>query len=326
MKRVTLATLLAACLGSSALLAVTAPAADISIPAPARGHTPYSRTPDDYPSNPDATYDDTVPRGRIEEHTWNDSKIFPGTTRKFWIYVPAQYTPDRPAAVMVFQDGGNTYLPANRPYHVPAVFDHLIARREMPVTIAVLINPGQRAPNAEDKTGAPPNPNLPLNRRFEYDSLTDAYARFLLEEILPFVGARYRLTDRPDERAICGNSSGGICAFTVAWQRPDAFRKVVSHVGSFVNLRGGHVYPELVRTTPPKPLRVFLQSGVNDLENEFGQWFPANLAMAAALEARSYDLKTVWGDGGHNARHGGSMFSATLRWLWRDHPEVSPAR
>jgi enterochelin esterase-like enzyme len=303
------------------LLTLSVSAASVTIPAPARGMAPYTRTPDDYPPNPDATYRDGVPRGRIEEHDWNDSRIFPGTTRKFWIYIPAQYTPDRPAAVMVFQDGQDALKP-ERFLHVPAVFDNLIARGEMPVTIAILINPGHRPPNAEDAIGAPPNPNLPRNRRFEYDRLTDDYARFLLEEILPFIGARYPLTADPEERAICGNSSGGICAFTVAWQRPDAFRKVVSHVGSFVNLRGGHVYPDLVRTSPAQPLRIFLQSGLNDLENEFGRWFPANLALAAALEDKGYDLRTVWGDGSHNPRHAGSLFSDTLRWLWRDHPSV----
>ncbi len=310
-----------AALGLSGLLVLSVPASTVTIPAPARGTTPYSRTPDDYPPNPDATYRDGVPRGRIEEHDWNNSQIFPGTTRKFWIYVPAQYRPDHPAAVMVFQDGQGALNP-ERFLHVPAVFDNLIARGEMPVTIAILINPGQRPPNDEDKIGAPPNINLPLNRRYEYDRLTDDYSRFLIEEILPFVGSRYRLTDNAEERAICGNSSGGICAFTVAWQRPDAFRKVVSHVGSFVNLRGGHVYPDLVRASPAKPLRIFLQSGVNDLENEFGRWFPANLAMASALETKGYDLRTVWGDGGHNPRHAGSIFSDTLRWLWRDHPDV----
>jgi enterochelin esterase-like enzyme len=297
----------------------------ISIPAPIRSTVPYLRTPGEYPANPDASYHEGVPRGRIEEHAWNDSKLFPGTTRKFWVYVPAQYDPSAPAAVMVFQDGGGTYLRPDRFFHVPAVFDNLIARGEMPVTIAILIDPGQRPPNSEDGIGAPPNPNLPLNRRFEYDSLTDTYARFLIEEILPEVAKHYHLTDNPDERAICGNSSGGICAFTVAWQRPDAFRKVVSHVGSFVNLRGGHVYPDLVRAAPRKPLRVFLESGVNDLENEYGQWWPANKAMAAALADQGYDLKTVWGDGGHNPRHGGSIFSDTLRWLWRDHPRVRAA-
>jgi enterochelin esterase-like enzyme len=155
------------------------------------------------------------------------------------------------------------------------------------------------------------------NRSFEYDTLSDQYARFLLEEILPEVGERWRLTADPDQRAICGASSGGICAFTVAWQRPDAFRKVMSHIGSFADIRGGHNYPSLIRKEAVRPLRVFLQDGEADLDIEFGNWWLANLQMVSALKFRGYDHMFVGGTGGHDGEHGGAILPDSLRWLWR---------
>jgi len=177
------------------------------------------------------------------------------------------------------------------------------------VTVGVFINPGQ-----------------PNNRSFEYDTLSDQYARFLLEEILPEVGKKHKLTDDPECRAICGISSGGICAFTVAWQRPDAFRKVLSHVGSFANIRGGHVYPSLIRSTPKKPIRVFLQDGDKDLDNAWGNWWLANLEMEAALKFKHYDTKFVGGTGGHSGKHGGAILPDSLRWLWRTETAKEPAK
>ena len=126
------------------------------------------------------------------------------------------------------------------------------------------------------------------------------------------------MTDDPNERAICGISSGGICSWTVAWERPDAFRKVLSHVGSFTNIRGGHVYPALIRKTEPKPIRIFLQDGSGDLDNRHGNWPLANQQMAASLKFADYDYKFVYGDGGHNSKHGGAILPDSLRWLWRD--------
>jgi enterochelin esterase-like enzyme len=218
---------------------------------------------------------------------------------------------DKPACVMVFQDG-IVYVSETGDFRVPVVFDNLIHKQEMPVTIGIFLNPGHE--------GEPP-PEKPFagsNRSFEYNTLSDQYARFLLEEILPEIGKRYKLTDDPDRRAICGISSGGICAFTVAWQRPDAFRKVLSHVGSFTNIRGGHVYPSLIRSTPNKPIRVFLQDGENDLDNVWGNWWLANLQMEAALKFKQYDYKFVGGTGGHSGKHGGAILPDSLRWLWRD--------
>ena len=252
-----------------------------------------------------------VPVGEVVAMPPWRSQIFPDTERDWWIYVPAQYRAGTPANVMVFQDG-HDYVKTNGTWRVPIVFDNLIHEGAMPVTIAVLINPGH---NGRYK---PKSPWRVSNRSFEYDSLTDSYARFLLEEILPEVAKRYTLTDDPSGRAICGASSGGICSFTVAWERPDAFRKVLTTIGSFVNLRGGHVYPYLIRKTERKPLRVFLQDGVNDLDNPFGHWPTANRKMEAALRYMNYDFTSLWGEGGHNGKHGGSIFPEALKWLWRD--------
>ena len=266
---------------------------------------------DDYELGPDSLVQEGVPQGEVIQGTWESKKVYPGTVRDYWIYVPAQYDKSKPAAVMVFQDGRN-YVNAKGQFRVPTVFDNLIHKGEMPVTIGMFLNPGE-IPAA--RRGAQPR----RNRSFEYDTPSDQYARFLLEEILPMVGEKYNLTDDPNRRAICGISSGGICAFTVAWERPDAFRKVLSHVGSFTNIRGGYVYPALIRKTAPKPIRVFLQDGSNDLDNLHGSWPLANQQMAASLKFAGYDYKFVFGDGGHNGKHGGAILPDSLRWLWRDH-------
>jgi enterochelin esterase-like enzyme len=264
-----------------------------------------------YKLGPDSQRQEGVPQGTVTPHKWEISKVFPGTVRDYWVYVPKQYDAAKPACVMVFQDG-KSYADEKGDYRVPIVLDNLIHKREMPVTIGVFINPGV-IPSARS-SGEPRS-----NRSFEYDSLSDLYARFLLEEILPEVGKSYKLTDDPNGRAIGGISSGGICSWTVAWQRPDAFRKVLSHVGSFTNIRGGHVYPALIRKTERKPIRVFLQDGSNDLDNEHGNWPLANQEMAAALKFAKYDHKFEYGEGGHNGIHGGAILPDSLRWLWRDY-------
>jgi enterochelin esterase family protein len=150
--------------------------------------------------------------------------------------------------------------------------------------------------------------------------VSDANARFVLEEIVPLVAEDYRLTDDPAGWAVCGASSGGIAAFTVAWERPDKFGKVVSHIGSFTNIRGGYIYPSLIRKTKgqPKPIRVFLQDGSEDLDNMHGSWPLANQDMAAALKFAGYDYKFEFGTGAHSNKHGGAIFPETMRWLWRD--------
>jgi len=288
---------------------------------------------DQYVLGPDSLPKAGVPHGQvIAMEPWH-SKIFDGTVRDWWIYVPAQYDAAKPAAVMVFQDGGKA-KPQDKnfagPNNAVFVFDNLIHNRQMPVTIGIFISPGifpAVEPKAEPRR----------NRSFEYDTPNDTYARFLLEEILPEVGKTYKLTEDPEQRAICGGSSGGICAFTVAWERPDAFRKVVSHIGSFTNIRGGYGYPPAIRKTKPeysgelyntpalkkllesrRKIRVFLQDGSNDLDNQFGNWPLANQEMAAALKFAGWDYNFRFGEGTHNPKHGAAMFPETMRWLWRD--------
>lgn len=269
---------------------------------------------EEYVLTGDSLVQEGVPQGTVTKHTWDTSEVYPGTTREYWVYVPAQYDDARPACVMVYQDGAS-YVSAKGPYRTTTVFDNLIHKRKMPVTIAIFINPGVFP---SDKEGEKPR----RNRSFEYDSLSDLYARFLLEEILPEVGKKYNLVDDPDSRAIGGISSGGICAWTVAWERPDAFRKVISHVGSFTNIRGGHQYPSMIRLTEKKPIRAYLQDGENDLNNKWGSWTLGNLQMESALEFSGYDYKFVMGTEGHNGKHGGAILPEMLVWLWRDYPGV----
>lgn len=267
---------------------------------------------DDYKLGPDSMPQEGAPRGQVTKFSWT-SKIFPGTVRDWWIYVPAQYEASKPACVMIFQDGSG-YVNSNGQWRVPTVFDNLIHRKEMPVTIGVFINPGVVPPA---RSNALPR----FNRSFEYDGLGDQYARFLLEEILPEVAKKHNITTNAAGRAIAGASSGAICAFTAAWERPDAFSKVFSTIGTYVGLRGGNDYPTLVRKTEPKPIRVFLQDGSNDLNIYGGDWWVANQDMLSALRFAGYDVKHEWGDGGHNGRHGGAIFPEAMRWLWRDYPE-----
>ncbi|HEY2414585.1 MAG TPA: alpha/beta hydrolase-fold protein [Pirellulaceae bacterium] len=262
--------------------------------------------------HPDAVPRDDVPHGAVEQMPPWKSQIFANTTRDWSIYVPAQYKKDQPAALMVFQDGRG-YADVKGRWRVPVVFDNLIARGDMPPTIAVFINPGH-----DPSKGDPKRPGTGSNRGFEYDSLGDRYARFLLEEIIPEVEKKYTISKDPDMHAICGASSGGICAFTAAWERPDAFRKVLSTVGSFVNLRGGNVYPSLIRKTEPKPIRVWMADTSGDLDNPFGNWPLANKQMHSALAYMGYDVHFEYADGfGHNSDHGGAHFPAAVKWLWR---------
>jgi enterochelin esterase-like enzyme len=288
---------------------------------------------DQYVSGPDSAPQAGVPQGKIIPMEPWKSKIYDGTVRDWWLYVPAQYDGSKPASVMIFCDGGkgNDKDPKfGGPQSAVHVFNNLIHKKEMPVTIGIFISPGSFP--TELQGGKPRS-----NRSFEYDTPDGAYARFLLEEILPEVSKTYKLSDRPEDRATCGNSSGGICAFTVAWERPDQFRKVVSHIGSFTNIRGGYIYPAAIRKTKPevagqhyttpeqktlleqrRAIRVFLQDGKNDLDNQFGNWPLANQDMAAALKFAGWDYKFVLGEGTHNGKHGTMLFPDTMRWLWRE--------
>jgi len=290
--------------------------------APAGGQEEYKLGPDSLARG------EGVEKGKVEKLEWNDSKVFPGTSRDWWIYVPSQYDRSKPAAVMVFQDGAG-FVSETGSWRVPIVLDNLIHKKEMPVTIGIFIDPGndpvknpkpvgkQAAKKGKDGKAAAGRGWRPTNRSVEYDSLGDRYSKFLIEEILPEVSKKYKITDDPEGRGICGSSSGGICSFTVAWERPDEFRKVISFVGSFADIRGGHNYPFMVRKTPKKPIRVFQQDGTNDLDNQFGNWFLCNQQMDKALTFAGYDHTFVIGHEGHNAKHGGAILPDALRWTWR---------
>jgi gluconolactonase len=265
---------------------------------------------EDYKLGPNSQRQPGVPKGKVEQRTWT-SKIFPGTVRDWWIYVPAQYTPEKPAAVMIFQDGGG-FVKEDGATRIPVVFDNLIAKGDMPVTIGIFINPGVMPARTHDQQSR-------FNRSFEYDAVSDRYARFLIEEILPEVSKQYNLSKDPNDYALSGSSSGGIAAFAAAWYRPDAFRRVLSFVGSFTDLRGADIFPALIRKTEPKPLRVFLQDGEHDQDIYGGSWYLANQSMFSALQYAGYDSKFVVGTEGHNMKQGSAIMPDTLRWLWRDY-------
>ena len=256
--------------------------------------------PGPYKLGPDSNPQPGVAAGHEEKLDLATSRIFPGANHDCWIYVPVQYDPAKPACVMVFQDGGG-YVKRDGTWRVPVVFDNLIAKKEMPVTIGIFINPGV-VPAAHANA-------LPrFNRSFEYDSLGGAYARFLIDEVLPEVKKKWKLSDDPNDRAIAGASSGAICAFTAAWERPDAFRRVFSTIGTYVGLRGGHNYPTLIRKTAPKPIRIFLQDGVNDLNIYGGDWWMANQEMNRALTFAGYEVNHAWGEAPTTAGSAGKSF------------------
>jgi len=270
------------------------------------------RAADDYAPGPDSKPQEGVPKGEVTQYSVDNSEIFPGTTRDYWVYVPRQYDPAKPACLYVGQDGVQ--------FKAPVVFDNLIARHQMPVTIGVFIMHGRVKANSTNVLDR-------FNRSYEYDGLGDNYARFVLEEILPEVekkstgdGRPIHISQDPNDHAIGGSSSGAICAFTAAWERPDAFRRVFSSVGTYVDQRGGNDYPALIRKTEPKPLRVFLQDGSNDLNRVGGNWFLANQEMLSAFDFAGYEVNHIWGEGGHNGKQATAIFPDAMRWLWKDWP------
>jgi gluconolactonase len=274
----------------------------------------FAAAADEYPPHPDSQRKEGVPTGELIKFEFASPKIFPGTTREVTVYVPKQYDPAKPACVYVNQDGVQ--------WQAPIVFDNLIARGDLPVIVGVFVRPGvvkARQPDAAlDR----------FNRSFEYDGLGDNYARFILDELLPAVetktttdGRAIRLSKSGNDRAIGGSSSGAIAAFTAAWERPDAFSRVFSNVGTFVGLRGGDRYHTLIRKYEPRALRVFLVDGSNDNNIYAGDWWMANQTLERALTFSGYQVSHVWGEGGHNARHGTAVFPDAMRWLWKDWPQ-----
>lgn len=263
--------------------------------------------PADPPRGPDSEVQPGTPTGEIIKGEFDKSTVYPGTWREYWVYVPKQLDRSKPAPVMVFQDGLQ--------YNAPVVFDNLIHKKQIPPLVGVFVMHGRvRAASSEALDR--------MNRSYEYDSVSGDYARFLADELLPHVATTHGVTlsTDPNDRGIAGNSSGAIAAFVAAWQRPDAFRRVFSAIGTYVGLRGGNTLPVLIRKTEPKPIRIFLQDGSNDLNNYTGSWWIANQDMNAALEYAGYDVTHVWGEGEHNSRHATAIFPEALRWLWRDYP------
>ena len=284
--------------------------------------------PDDtYYLGPDSEPHAGVPQGKVIGPLVLASTVYPNTTRNYWVYVPAQYDRSRPACLMVFFDG-HAFVGLKGSYRIPYVFDNLIYRREMPVTIGVFINPG-RGPDQKEATDAEWGDRT-NNRRVEYNALDDRYSKLVVDELLPRLTKEFNISPDPENRAISGASSGAICAFTVAWHRSDQFRKVISTIGSFTNIMGGHVYPDLIRQSEPRPIRIFLQDGVNDnrgLRRDGSydptfDWHAQNIKMVEALTEKKYDVNFTWGIGAHSSKQGGAIMPEMLRWLWRDYPRV----
>ena len=292
-------------------------------------------TDDVYKLGPDSQPQPGVPQGKVSEWAQLPSEAYPGTLHDYCVYIPAQYDKKRPAALMVFQDG-QAWVRLTGDYRTPYVLDNLIYRREIPVMIAVFINPGRRPDQPE--ASANDWGDRSSNRPQEYNALDDKYAKVVIDELLPVLAKQFNLSANPDDRGIGGASSGAIAAFTVAWHRPDQFRKVLSTIGSFTNIRGGHVYPDLIRSSERKPIRIFLQDGVNDnrgLRKRDGEeatynperdWHAQNRKMVAALTEKGYDVNFTWGIGTHSNKQGGAILPEMLRWLWRDYPRPDDAR
>ncbi len=298
----------------------------------ALGCAVFAQTPPDAP-NPDIHYHlgpdslevDGVPKGEIRGPFTLPSEAYPGTQHTYWVYVPAQYNATVPASLMVFNDG-QAYMAPQGDVRAQNVMDNLIYRREIPVMIGVFINPGRRPDQPE------PNPkewgDKTTNRPTEYNTLDDKYARVICDELLPALYKDYNISKDPERHGIGGASSGAIAAFTVAWERPDQFRKVLSMIGSFTNIRGGHVYPELIMKTDKKPIRIFLQDGRNDNRglkpdgtyDQTRDWFYQNVRLMKALTEKGYEVNYTFGMNKHGQKMGGEILPEMMRWLWRDQP------
>ncbi|MEL7157911.1 MAG: alpha/beta hydrolase-fold protein [Actinomycetota bacterium] len=250
---------------------------------------------------------------------WRSGSVFPDTTRDLWIVVPPDLGAGTQPGLLLCNDGGQ-YLRADGAVRAQPVLDNLrAAGHDGGPLIGVFASPGRplAVPGAPSPWEMNLRPEATHQRSLEYDAMSDRYAALLAEEVLPFVEREVGVAFDPDpaRRIVAGISSGGIAAWTAAWHRPDVFGRVLSHCGSFVNIRGGHHWPYLIRANERRPIRVFLQSGANDAEIIFGHWPLANQQMAAALDFAGYDVRFEFGTGGHNLRHGGALFADALRWL-----------
>jgi enterochelin esterase family protein len=255
----------------------------------------------------------SIPRGKVQKiRDWRHTEIFPNTNRDIWIYTPPEFNPQKTRPALAFFNDGAGYVHRAGPVRAPAVFDSLIHTKELPPIVGIFVNPGM--PDEPVPDGSYPD----RGRSYEYDSVSPRYVKFINDELVPLVESTLGCEFNPDPRArlICGMSSGGICAFNAAWHDASAFGLVLSHCGSFTNIRGGHNYPYLVRTSVKKPIRVFLQSGKHDLDNWLGNWPLANQQMATALQFADYEYRFVYGEGMHSLRHAGAIFADSLRWLF----------
>lgn len=279
-----------------------------------------------YHLGPDSLPHDGVPKGEIRGPFTLPSQAYPGTQHTYWVYVPAQYDPLLPASLMIFNDG-QAFMAPEGDARAQNVMDNLIYRREIPVMIGVFINPGRRPDQPE------PTPrdwgDRNTNRPAEYNSLDDRYPRVIVDELLPVLYKEYNISKDPERHGIGGASSGAIAAFTVAWERPNQFRKVLSIVGSFTNIRGGHAYAEIVGKSEKKPIRIFLQDGRNDNRgqgrdggkyDETRDWFLQNVRLMKALTDKGYEVNYAWGMNRHGQKMGGAILPEMMRWIWRDHP------
>jgi enterochelin esterase-like enzyme len=262
-----------------------------------------------YKLGPDSQRKPGVPRGTVTKHEWK-SKIY-NNFREYYVYIPAQYDASKPAALMVFQDG-HSYVNDSGDFRVPVVYDNYIHQKKLPVTICLFVNPGHPT------NDYPQNRYASRNRADEYDVLDDRYASMLIDELIPELKKKYTISNDPKMHGIGGLSSGAICAFTAAWEHPEYFSKVLSHIGSYTNIRGGNNYPSIIRKHKKKTIKIFMQDGSNDLDNEHGNWWLANLEMESALQFKGYELRFEKGTGTHSGKHGGSILPESLIWLWND--------
>ncbi len=294
-------------------------------PAPPAQGPPPPNPDAHYQLGPDSLEREGVAKGEVKGPFTLPSQAYPGTQHTYWVYVPAQYSKDVAASLMIFNDG-QAFKNMEGDLRVPNVLDNLIDRRELPVMLSVFINPG-RTPEQPEPTPQEWGDKT-TNRPTEYNTLDDKYARVIVDELMPALYKDYNISKDPERHGIGGASSGAIAAFTVAWERPNEFRKVLSLIGSFTNIRGGHAYADIVRKSEKKPIRIYMQDGRNDnrgvgrggMYDPLRDWFLQNVRLKDALAEKGYDLAFQWGIGRHSQKHGGAVLPDMMRWLWRDHP------